>query len=268
MTTLKKSVGPPKKGSENDNGPIISVRNLSRIYGTRGNSVKALEDISFNVARGEFVTILGPSGCGKTTLLNIIAGFDTASDGTATMDGKRIVGPSAHRGVIFQDSNALFPWFTVRGNIAFGPRAARLPANEVTERVDRVLELIGLKEFAQKFPLQLSGGMRQLVAIARVLVMDAKLLLMDEPFAALDAITRQRMLEQLVEIWQRARPAVLFITHSVDEALYLGDRVIVMTGRPGQVREILTITLARPRDVSLPEFNELRGRALSLLCQK
>jgi NitT/TauT family transport system ATP-binding protein len=248
-----------------DRETLVFVRDLARTYGSGPGAVQALASVSFDIAPAEFITILGPSGCGKTTLLNIIAGFDTASEGFAAMGDAKIVGPSSRLGVVFQDSSALFSWFTVRGNIAFGPRAAGRPSAEIAARVNAVLDLVGLTEFADKYPLQLSGGMRQLVAIARVLVMDAELLLMDEPFAALDAIARQRMQERLVEIWTRTKPAILFITHSVDEALYLGDRVIVMTGRPGRIREILDINLARPRDLAAPAFNDLRAKALSLL---
>jgi NitT/TauT family transport system ATP-binding protein len=244
---------------------LVSLRDVTRRYGTDTESVLALSSVSFDINAREFVTVLGPSGCGKTTILNMIAGFDAPSSGSVSMEGTPISGPSAMRGVVFQDSAALFPWMTVAENISFGLRAAWSSRSEVRQRVDAVLKLVRLSDFANKFPMQLSGGMRQLVAIARVLVMDTKLLLMDEPFAALDAITRQRLQEQLVDIWQRAGAAILFITHSIDEAMFLGDRVIVMSGRPGSIRATFDIDLPRPRDVTSVAFNELKARALALL---
>ncbi len=247
-------------------GPaLVSLRGVSRRYGSDATSVLALSDVSLDIRAREFVTVLGPSGCGKTTILNMIAGFDRPSSGAVEMEGKPISGPSAARGVVFQDSGALFPWMTVAANVAFGPRAAGLPRAEIRQRVQGALELVRLRDFADKYPIQLSGGMRQLAAIARVLVMDSKLLLMDEPFAALDAITRQRLQEQLVDIWLRSGAAILFITHSIDEALFLGDRVVVMSGRPGVVRATFDIDLPRPRDVTSVAFNDLKGRALALL---
>jgi ABC-type nitrate/sulfonate/bicarbonate transport system ATPase subunit len=167
--------------------------------------------------------------------------------------------------VVFQDTNALFPWMTVEQNVEFGLQALRISKAERKERVLQALNLVRLQDFAASYPRQLSGGMRQLVAIARVAVMNADLLLMDEPFAALDAITRQRMQKQLVDIWSQTRSSILFITHSIDEAIYLGDRVAVMSARPGQIREIIDVDLPRPRDLASPEFNALRGRALRYL---
>lgn len=245
--------------------PVVRVSHLSRIYESGNSVVQALDNVSINIGRGEFLSILGPSGCGKSTLLNVLAGFDKQSAGTAEFDGKPIPGPSPKRGVVFQDTNALFPWLTVQQNVEFGLRSLGVPKPDRKERVSQALDLVNLRDFANSFPRQLSGGMRQLVAIARVVVMDADLLLMDEPFAALDAITRQRMQKQLVDIWSKTKSSILFITHSIDEAIYLGDRVAIMSARPGRIREVLDIDLPRPRDLASSDFNDLRGKALKYL---
>jgi NitT/TauT family transport system ATP-binding protein len=244
---------------------LVVIENLGRTYGAGASAVLALAGVTLNIRRGEFVTILGPSGCGKSTLLNILAGFDAPTSGRVVVGGEQVTAPSPARGVVFQDSAALFPWLTVERNIQFGLRAGGRAEQEIRERTDKVLRLVGLQDFAGKFPKQLSGGMRQLVAIARVLVMDVQLMLLDEPFAALDAISRQHMQEQLIDICSRAGTTNLFITHSVDEAIYLGDRLLVMSGRPGTIKAEIDISLARPRNIASVEFNALRGKALSLL---
>ena len=245
--------------------PVVRVLQLNRTYNTSNSVVHALEGVSFDILPGEFLSVLGPSGCGKTTLLNILAGFERQSSGIAQFEGREILAPSPKRGVVFQDTNALFPWMTVEQNVEFGLESINVPKAERKERVNQVLTLVRLQNFTKSYPRQLSGGMRQLVAIARVVVMGADLLLMDEPFAALDAITRQRMQQQLVEIWSQTRSSIMFITHSIDEAIYLGDRVAIMSARPGQIREVLEVKLARPRDLASEEFNVLRGKALKYL---
>ena len=245
--------------------PVVQVLNLSRTYNTSSSVVRALENVSIDIRKGEFLSILGPSGCGKSTLLNILAGFDKQTAGTAQFEGAPIKGPSPKRGVVFQDTNALFPWMTVEQNVEFGLQALHIPRAERKERVSQALNLVRLEDFSGSYPRQLSGGMRQLVAIARIVVMNADLLLMDEPFAALDAITRQRMQKQLADIWSQTRSTILFITHSIDEAIYLGDRVAVMSARPGRIREIIDVDLPRPRDLASTDFNALRGRALGYL---
>jgi NitT/TauT family transport system ATP-binding protein len=244
---------------------LVIVEDLARTYGEGPSAVRALAGVDLRILRGEFVTILGPSGCGKSTLLNILAGFDQPTSGRVLVGGVPVSGPSPTRGVVFQDSAALFPWFTVKGNIDFALRAAGRPRSEIDRRTAEVLRLVGLTEFASKYPKQLSGGMRQLAAIARVLVMDVRLLLLDEPFAALDAITRRHMQDQLVTICSKAGTTNLFITHSVDEAIFLGDRVLVMSGRPGSIKAELQVNLPRPRNLASVEFNALRGRALAAL---
>ena len=245
--------------------PLVVIEQLTRIYGTGPRAVHALGGVTLTLSQGEFVTILGPSGCGKSTLLNILAGFDTPTSGRVLVGGEEVSGPSPARGVVFQDSAALFPWFTVAGNVAFGLKAGGRSSAEIRERTLKVLKLVGLSDFADKYPRELSGGMRQLVAIGRVLVMDVQLLLLDEPFAALDAISRQRMQEQLMDICLKAGTTNLFITHSVDEAIYLADRVLVMSSRPGSIKAQIDVTLSRPRDIASLEFNALRGQALALL---
>lgn len=254
-----------ESGPSTGAGDLVVVDDVSRTYGTGSAAVRALAGVSLRIRRGEFLTILGPSGCGKSTLLNIIAGFDTPTAGRVLVGGEPVTGPAPTRGVVFQDSAALFPWLTVEGNIQFGLRAAHRSPSDIEARTEKVLQLVGLRDFRKTFPKQLSGGMRQLVAIARVLVMDVQLLLLDEPFAALDAISRQHMQQQLIDICSRAGTTNLFITHSVDEAIYLGDRVLVMSGRPGAIKAEIPIPLPRPRNIASVAFNELRGNALSRL---
>jgi NitT/TauT family transport system ATP-binding protein len=230
----------------------------------RGERVTALQDISLDVAADEFVTVLGPSGCGKTSLLNIIAGFEAPTSGQIALDGEPIRGPGPDRGVVFQEY-ALFPWLTVRQNVEFGLRERRLPRRERAERADAQIAAVGLRGFEDRYPQELSGGMRQRVALARVVVNDPKILLMDEPFAALDAQTRTLMQVELLSVWGRTQQTVVFITHNIEEAIYLGDRVVVMTARPGLVKEIVPVELPRPRDVTSAPFNAYRRQVTALV---
>ncbi len=226
---------------------------------SRGEEVVALEDVSLDIHSDEFLVLLGPSGCGKTTLLNVIAGFEAATVGDVRLEGQPIAGPGPDRGVVFQEY-ALFPWLTVRQNVEFGLRERRLPRAERATRVRAQLQAVGLVGFEDRYPHELSGGMRQRVALARVLANDPKILLMDEPFAALDAQTRTLMQAELLGVWSRDQRTVVFVTHNIEEAIYLGDRVVVLTARPGRVKEIVPVALARPRDVTSPEFNLYRRR--------
>jgi ABC-type nitrate/sulfonate/bicarbonate transport system ATPase subunit len=230
----------------------------------RQQEIVALEGIDVEIAADEFLTILGPSGCGKTTLLNIVAGFEQATSGDVRLDGNPIPGPGPDRGVVFQEY-ALFPWLTVEQNIEFGPRERRVSKAERRNRVRRLIASIGLSGFERRYPQELSGGMRQRVALGRVLVNDPKILLMDEPFAALDAQTRTLMQDELLRVWSRERRTVLFITHNIEEAILLGDRVVVMTARPGRIKEIVAVDLPRPRDVTSTDFNAIRRRVSALL---
>jgi NitT/TauT family transport system ATP-binding protein len=241
--------------------PIIRLQGVGKAFALNGQRIEALRGADLSVAAGEFVCLIGASGCGKSTLLRIVAGFETASQGQALMHGSAIAGPAPDRGMVFQDY-ALFPWLTVRQNIAFGPAARGKPRDEVRATTERFLDLVGLQRFAEAYPHQLSGGMKQRVAIARVLANDAAVVLMDEPFGALDAMTRERLQDELLELWQRTGLTVLFVTHSIEEAIFLADRVVVMTPGPGRIESDNRIDLARPRDVSAPAFNEVR-RSLS-----
>src|SRR5881628_3793143 len=237
--------------------PILELKGLTKQFEFNGDRIDALRDAHLRVAKGEFVCLIGASGCGKSTLLRIVAGFETATRGSALMWGKPIDGPAPDRGMVFQDYG-LFPWLTVRNNIGFGPAARGRPSAEIRDTVERFMALVGLQRFAEAYPHQLSGGMKQRVAIARVLANDAELVLMDEPFGALDAMTRERLQDELLEIWQRTGLTVIFVTHSIEEAIYLSDRVVVMSPGPGRIDSQMQIDLPRPRDIASPEFNEWR----------
>jgi NitT/TauT family transport system ATP-binding protein len=237
--------------------PILDIRGVGKTYTLNDTRIEALRDANLRVRKGEFVCLIGASGCGKSTLLRIIAGFEAPSAGQALMWDRPIDGPAPDRGMVFQDYG-LFPWLTVRQNIAFGPASRGRPKAEVRETVERFIALIGLTRFADAHPHQLSGGMKQRVAIARVLANDAEIVLMDEPFGALDAMTRERLQDELLELWQRTGLTVLFVTHSIEEAIFLSDRVVVMEPGPGRIASEHAIQLARPRDVASPEFNDVR----------
>jgi NitT/TauT family transport system ATP-binding protein len=242
--------------------PILELRGVSKEFELSGRRIEALRETYLRVSRGEFVCLIGASGCGKSTLLRIIAGFESPTRGQAFMSRAPIRAPGPERGMVFQDYG-LFPWLTVRGNISFGPTSRKRPVEEVKETVDRFITLVGLQRFADAYPHQLSGGMKQRVAIARVLANDAKVVLMDEPFGALDAMTREHLQEELLEIWQRTGLTVLFVTHSIEEAIFLADRIVVMSPGPGRIESEVNVSLPRPRDVVTPEFNATR-RELSL----
>ncbi len=246
--------------------PRIVARGLRKEFVdiSRQAQVVALSNIDLDIGEDEFLTILGPSGCGKSTLLNIIAGFEHATDGEVRLDGQTIRDPGPDRGVVFQEY-ALFPWLNVVQNIEFGLRERGVPKAERKVRVTRQISAVGLDGFEDRFPQELSGGMRQRVALARVLVNDPKILLMDEPFAALDAQTRTIMQTELLRVWSAERRTALFVTHNIEEAVLLGDRIVVMTARPGRIKEIVNVKLPRPRDVTSAEFNEIRRYVASLL---
>jgi ABC-type nitrate/sulfonate/bicarbonate transport system ATPase subunit len=244
---------------------LIRCRGVGKSYHDirEGRRVDALDDVSLEIRRGEFVTVIGPSGCGKTTLLSIVAGFERPTSGEILVDDQPIDGPGADRGVVFQEY-ALFPWLTLRQNVEYGPRERRVPPGEARNIVDRTLRLVNLEGADHRYPHELSGGMRQRVALARVLVNDPKILLMDEPFAAVDAQTRAALQRELARLWAETGKTVLFVTHSVEEAVLLGDRVIAMTPRPARVKEDVAVALPRPRDPTSPAFNDYR-RAIEML---
>jgi NitT/TauT family transport system ATP-binding protein len=244
-----------------DPPPLLQAINAGKIY---PGGIEALRDANLTIAPGEFVCVIGASGCGKSTLLRMIAGFETITSGQIVMRGRQVAGPGPDRGMVFQDYG-LFPWLTVRKNIAFGPIARGKPKAGAMATADRFVTMMGLDRFADLYPHQLSGGMKQRVAIGRVLANDAQLALMDEPFGALDAMTRERLQDELLSIWRATGLCVVFVTHSLEEAILLADRVVVMSPGPGRIVAEERIILERPRDVSSPEFNDIRRHLTSLL---
>jgi NitT/TauT family transport system ATP-binding protein/sulfonate transport system ATP-binding protein len=236
---------------------ILAVRGVTKRFAVGDDEIEALARIDIAIAAGEFVCMIGASGCGKSTLLRIVAGFEEPTSGGVAVQGKPITGPGSDRGMVFQDY-ALFPWMSVHQNIGFGPRQRQLPRREVQAIANEFVRLVGLERFADRYPSQLSGGMKQRVAIARVLANNATILLMDEPFGALDALTREQLQRELLQIWARTGVTIIFVTHSVEEAVLLADRVLVMSAGPGRIENDIRIDLPRPRDVSSPEFNAVR----------
>lgn len=246
----------------------LLIRNVSVWFDDRQRGrVLAVDDVSAAIADGEFVCIVGPSGCGKSTLLNVVGGLVRASTGEVLVDGLPIAGPGPDRGMVFQ-SYTLYPWLTVRANVEFGLKLAKMPAAERRRVSDRLIELVRLEGFAEVYPKALSGGMRQRVAIARALANNPRVLLMDEPFGALDAQTRALMQELLLDVWNRDGRIVVFVTHDIDEAIFLADRVLIMSHRPGRIRLELPVPLPRPRGYAMlatPEFGELKRQVLDVI---
>ena len=245
----------------------LVIRNLTRIFARDdGSTLTAIEEVDLTISQEEFVCVLGPSGCGKTTLLRMVAGLDFATSGDILLDGEPIRGPNSKVGIVFQEYS-LFPWRNVIDNVAFGLEMMGVGREERYQRADKYLELVGLSQFSRSYPSELSGGMRQRVAVARALALDPVVLLMDEPFGALDAQTRNLLQKELLEIWEKTRKTIMFVTHSVDEAVFLADRLIVLTTRPGRVCEVIPIDLDRPRDRTSVEFAQLRRKVLDLIAQ-
>jgi NitT/TauT family transport system ATP-binding protein len=244
----------------------ISIENVTKVFRdrSRGGEVVALDEITLSIAANDFVCLLGPSGCGKSTLLNIIAGFENATRGRISVDGEAVTAPGADRGVVFQQPT-LMPWLTVAENVAFHLKLKRVTRSERRDRAQAFIDLVELRGFESHYPSELSGGMSQRVGIARALIMNPRVILMDEPFAALDAQTRTEMQEELVAIWQRQHGTIVFVTHSVDEALVLGNRIVVMTRRPGRIRDIVAFDLPRSRDVTGAAFNDMKRYLLNLI---
>ena len=245
----------------------ISVRNISLTYDTPAGRVHAVDNVSFDVERSEFVCLVGPSGCGKSTMLNIIAGFLKPSAGEITIGGKPVTGYGTDRGVVFQDFAQLFPWRTALGNVTFGLEMKGVAKAEREAIAMEQLRLVKLDKFAKSYPHHLSGGMQQRVAIARALAYNPAVLLMDEPFAALDALTRDDMQKLLADVWRETKKTVVYVTHNVAEAVYLADRVIVMSPHPGRLKSVVPITLARPRNPLGVEFLEGQKKLLRELGQ-
>lgn len=245
----------------------LLIENVSKVFGEGDRQVTALSNTDFTVKNNEFITILGPSGCGKSTILKVIAGLEEPSSGRVLLDNKEIYGPGSDRGMVFQ-SYTLFPWLTVQENIEFGLDVAGRPKSERRDIAHHYLEKIGLKGFEKAYPQNLSGGMKQRVAIARALANDPQVLLMDEPFGALDAQTRTVMQELLVNVWEESHKTILFVTHDVEEAVFMGDTIYVMTARPGKIKAQINVPLPRPRkyDVKLTDvFLDIKRQVFELI---
>ncbi len=251
-----------------DAAPVqIQVRGVEKTFSVGAQKIVALQNIDLDIRKGEFVCLLGPSGCGKSTLLNAVAGFQPPTKGTVTVDGRTITEPGPDRGMVFQEY-ALFPWMTVAQNVAFGLEIKGMSKAEIAERVEWLLQKLHLQDFRNRFPKDLSGGMRQRVAIARVLALDSPILLMDEPFGALDALTRRTLQDELLRIWEEVGKTILFVTHSIEESIYLADRIIVMTYRPGTIKRDVLVDMPRPRDGSAPEFNRLKRELSQMVMEE
>ena len=243
----------------------VKVENLYVRFTGENGDVQALEDISFAVKTGEFLVILGPSGCGKSTLIRTIAGFQKPEKGRIMLDSKPVIEPGPDRIMIFQEFDQLFPWRTVEGNVEYALQVKGVPKEIRKQEARKFLEMVNLQDFAKAFPYQLSGGMKQRVAIARSLAINPEILLMDEPFGSLDAQTRAILQAELIHIWQKVNSTIIFITHNIQEAILLGDRVLVMTDNPGKVKEIVPVDIPRPRIPETPEFMALWQRLYALL---
>ena len=242
----------------------LAVRSVSKSYRTNGALLEVLRDLDFTVAAGEFVTLVGASGCGKSTLLRLVIGLEEDYSGEILLHGERVAGPQADRSIVFQD-HRLFPWLTVEQNVALGLEASGLPRNECCWRVREYIDLVGLSGFEKAYPSQLSGGMAQRAAIARALVTEPKVLLLDEPLGALDSLTRAYLQDELLRIWRERAVTVLMVTHDVEEAVYLSDKMIVLEARPGRVCGIVPVDLPHPRDRGAPDFIAAKERVLRLL---
>jgi len=242
----------------------IDIRGLGKVFPKGKKTITAIDGFDLQIGEGEFVCLLGPSGCGKTTVLRLVAGLEAKSAGSIKVQGREVVSSSPERGMVFQEF-ALFPWRTVRKNIEFGLELRGILEDRRKAVSSRLIDLVGLEGFEDAHPKELSGGMKQRVGIARALANEPAVLLMDEPFGALDAQTRNLMQKELLRIWSATKKTILFVTHSVDEAVFLADRIVVMTARPGKVREIIPVGLPRPRDRTSKEFIAVRGKVLAEL---
>jgi NitT/TauT family transport system ATP-binding protein len=245
----------------------ISIHGIRKVFSAKEREIVALDGIDLDITPGEFVCVLGPSGCGKSTLLNAVAGFSSPTSGKVIANGWPVKGPGPDRAMVFQEY-ALFPWMTVERNVAFGLFIKGVPKEEISSIVDPLLNMLHLYEFRDRYPKDLSGGMKQRVAIARTLAIDSPILLMDEPFGALDALTRRNLQDELLRIWSEHRRTIMFVTHNIEESIFLADRVMVMTYRPGTIKKIIPITLPRPRDPASPEFNELERMISTLVMEE
>jgi NitT/TauT family transport system ATP-binding protein len=237
----------------------LRIQHLGKVFERDGEAVSALEDINFDVTEGEFICIVGPSGCGKSTLLNVLAGFLPSTSGSVTINGEAVSGPDPRRIMVFQE-RGVFPWLTVEGNIGFG--LSKLPRAQREERIAHYVQTVRLQGFENAYPSDLSGGMKQRLQVARALAVNPDILYLDEPFGALDSITRVIMRGELLRIWQTERRTILFVTHDIDEAVQMADRVVVLSSRPARIKEVLTIDIPHPRNISSPRYLGLRDELL------
>ena len=247
--------------------PHILIEGVGKVFHTAGRDMVALQGIDLAIPQGQFVCLLGPSGCGKSTLLNAVAGFAPPTTGTITAGGRLVTGPGPERGMVFQEY-ALFPWMTVADNIGFGLRIQGKGEAATGARVDELLAMLSLADFRHRYPKDLSGDMRQRVAIARVLALDSPIMLMDEPFGALDALTRRNLQDELLRLWAALNKTIIFVTHSIEEAIYLADRIVVMTYRPGTIKRDLLVDLPRLRDPADASFNALKRELGQLVMEE
>ena len=245
----------------------IRIARVDKRFPVPGGEVVALQDINLDIKSGEFVCLLGPSGCGKSTLLNAIAGFSAPTSGSVTVDGRPVVAPGPDRGMVFQEY-ALFPWMTVAENVAFGLEIKGMARADIEARVAALLTMLKLGDFRDRFPKDLSGGMRQRVAIARILALDSPVMLMDEPFGALDALTRRSLQDELIRIWSETGKTIVFVTHSIEESIYLADRIVILTYRPGTIKRDIAVTIPRPRDGASAAFNDLKREISALVMEE
>ena len=242
--------------------PKVAFEGVSKSFDKRGERLQVLEGIDLTVADGEFVCLLGPSGCGKSTLLNIVGGFETPDAGRVTIDGVAVTRPHPKRVFVFQEYG-IFPWASVWDNVALGLRD--LPAEERAEIVQRTIDMVGLKGFEAAYPMELSGGMKQRVEVARALAVSPDVIYMDEPFGALDSLTRLTMRAEIIRIWEQEKKTILFVTHDVDESIQLADRIVVLSARPGRIADIVEVGLDHPRDLGSPEYGRIKNRLYELL---
>lgn len=243
---------------------VLELKNIVKKFGNGKKDIVAVDDVDLTVKNNEFVSLVGPSGCGKSTILRMIAGLETPTSGGIYLDEKEVLGPDADRGMVFQQYT-LLPWKTVLQNVTFGLEIKKIPKKERIEIAKKFIKMVGLEEFSDAYPYELSGGMQQRVAIARTLANDPKVVLMDEPFGALDTQTRTMLQDHMLKIWETEKKTIVFVTHSVDEAVYLSDKVVVMTARPGKIKTIIDIDLDRPRKRTSPEFIEYRKKIIEEL---